>query len=78
MNWIPTAERQPERVPNQVYSQVACLVYRQYSKSSQIEILVFNHEHECWDDSTGDDYECEIGRVSHWMPLPESPITKSP
>ena len=67
--WIKTNERLPDREPNSRYSQVPCLVY--YRR--EVSILVFNHEHMVWDDQSGDDYECDIGAVSHWMPLPSPP-----
>ncbi|MDD5006590.1 MAG: DUF551 domain-containing protein [Candidatus Omnitrophica bacterium] len=67
--WIKTNERLPDRDPKQRYSQVPCLVY--YRR--EVAILVFNHEHMVWDDQSGDDYECDIGAVSHWMPLPSPP-----
>jgi malate/lactate dehydrogenase len=64
--WVPVAKGLPERVPNKRYSTVPCIVTR----NSFVEILVFNHEHECWDDASGDDNECAIEAVAAWMPLP--------
>jgi hypothetical protein len=40
-------------------------------------VLVFNHEHMVWDDDSGDDYKCDIGAVSHWMPLPAPPTAEN-
>lgn len=79
--WIKTSEQLPERVTGKAYSQVPCLVYKRYSWKRgensgffyQIQILMFNHEHQCWDDESGDDHDCDISEVSHWMPLPEAP-----
>ncbi len=71
MNWVKTSERLPDRVPGASYSQVPCLVWD--TKFKEVRILVFNHDHECWDDEDGDDYECDIERCSHWMPLPQGP-----
>ena len=79
--WISVKERLPERVPGAEYSQVQCIVNKEYKwvrgQSAgvyyQIQILVFNHEHECWDTEDGDDYDCDINQVTHWMPLPEPP-----
>jgi hypothetical protein len=71
--WIKTSDRLPDRQPNQIYSQVACLVWY----NNGIEILVFNHEHMVWDGSDGDDFECEISKVSHWMPLPDRPTAEN-
>lgn len=70
--WIITRDKLPDRLPNVRYSQVPCLVYYK----GLICILVFNHEHACWDDETGDDYECDILDVSHWMPFPDPPTSE--
>lgn len=72
MQWIKTSERLPEREPNVRYSQVWCLCV----VDREVKILVFNHDHSCWDDSSGDDYECDIGDVSFWAPLPEPPTAE--
>jgi hypothetical protein len=79
--WVAVSERLPERVPNKSYSQVQCLVNKRYEWRRgdnsgvyyQIQILTFNHEHECWDGEDGDDHDCAINQVTHWMPLPEPP-----
>ena len=67
--WIKTSEALPPRDMSAAYSQVQCLAVIE----NQVRLLYFNHEHECWDDEDGDDYYCDIDRVSHWMPIPESP-----
>jgi hypothetical protein len=78
MQWISVKERLPERDPNARYSEVPCLVCHK----GEIKILVFNHEHMCWDDADGDDFYCKTMEVSHWMELPpppqfdEAPLTK--
>lgn len=66
--WIPVSERLPERVPNTHYSQVPCLV----THKGEVKILVFNHEHMVWDDDDYDDFYCQIGDVSAWMPIPDA------
>jgi hypothetical protein len=71
MEWIKTTDKLPNREPNVDYSQVPCIVWD--TRYSCVRILNFNHEQECWDDEFGDDYECDIERVSHWMPIPDSP-----
>lgn len=79
--WVSVNERLPERVPNKNYSQVQCLVNKRYEWKRgdnsgvyyQIQILTFNHEHECWDGEDGDDHDCAIDQVTHWMPLPPRP-----
>lgn len=67
--WISVKEKLPERVSGRTYSQVPCIVYH----DREIRILVFNHEHMCWDQEDGDDHCCNIEDVSHWMPLPDTP-----
>lgn len=41
--------------------------------SYEVKILCFNEFHQCWDGEDGDDYECDIKQVTHWMPLPVAP-----
>ncbi len=67
--WIKTSEQLPAQLENKSYSQVWCLVF--YKRN--VCILVFNHEHKCWDAEDGDDYECDIYDVEFWMPLPQKP-----
>ena len=84
MEWISVKDRLPERNTNERYSQVPCLVvHRQYWERGEnkghydtVRILVFNHEHECWDSEDGDDFECKIEDCTHWMPLPSPPINQ--
>ena len=66
MRWIPCSERLPNRNELAAYSSIPCLTTRK----GLVEVLCFNHEHECWDDATGDDFECDISEVLAWMPLP--------
>lgn len=82
MEWKLTEEELPKRQENKNYSQVPCLVSKRYDWNRgerkgyyyKVQILVFNHKHKCWDDEDGDDYDCDIERVSHWDYLPEPPI----
>jgi len=69
MKWNKTSEVLPERLKDVSYSQVACLVWYR----SEVTILVFNHEHQCWDSADFDDHECETMQVDYWMELPEKP-----
>ena len=41
-----------------------------------VRILVWNENHECWDDDSGDDYFCDPTDVTHWMELiwPSAPL----
>jgi len=61
--WIKTSEQRPEREPNVKYSNPRVLVYTE----GEVKILCFNHEHECWDDESGDDYYCDVEDVEYWM-----------
>ena len=69
MKWIKMQEKLPPKDENAVYSQIPCLVI--YDRA--IKILMFNHTDECWDGSDGDDYFCDIYKITHWMPLPDMP-----
>lgn len=78
--WFMPREALPARDPNARYSSVRCLVIRGgWSEREQkpffhdSEILSFNHEHLCWDDSCGDDFICEIDDVAFWSYLPLDP-----
>lgn len=35
------------------------------------EILVYNEYHQCWDDSEGDDYCCELSSVDKFLRIPK-------
>lgn len=83
MNWVLTSERIPERKQGTTYSQVPCLAVKVLTNNrtgemylGDVQILVFNHEHDCWDGEDGDDYDCDINDVYAWMPLPEKPKFK--
>lgn len=41
--------------------------------SKLIEHLVFNSHQKCWDDCTGDDFECSLDSVAYFMPFPDIP-----
>ena len=69
MEWIKTSEQLPPRVEGAEYSNPQVLTY----SHGEYAILCFNHEHECWDDESGDDYECDIEEIEWWQPLPKSP-----
>jgi len=64
--WSKPSEKLPERVPNVRYSQVPCIVIRH----NHPEMLVFNHEHNCWDDASGDDFAYAINDVDLWTAVP--------
>lgn len=67
--WIKTSEQRPPREPNVKYSNPRVLVCTE----GEVKILRFSHEHECWDDESGDYYYCDVEDVEYWMPLPEEP-----
>lgn len=70
-NWISTLDRLPEKTGKYRYEQIGCLVYH----NGSVKMLVWNCEHDCWDDADGDDYFCDSLSPSHWMPLPSPPNT---
>ena len=74
--WISVKDDLPPRDKSKRYSQVMCLVR---DKSHGIVCRPFNHEHHCWDDEDLDDYYTDAvgGNITHWMPLPESPVFKT-
>ena len=37
------------------------------------EVYVYNEIHQCWDDSEGDDYMCDLDEVEYWMRIPKAP-----
>lgn len=72
MNWIKTSEQLPEREPNVRYSNPKVIVWY----CGEVTMLCYNHQHECWDEESGDDYECETSVIEYWMPLPPNPLSK--
>jgi hypothetical protein len=58
--WIPTAEELPDKDGTYLCKDT-------YDK--QIKLLVYNKNHGCWDDHSGDDYYCDIDRISHWRKI---------
>jgi len=67
-NWISVNDR----LPNDGNSSIFVLVYDTYN---EIIVRPYNEYHNCWDDEDTDDYYCDAvgGKITHWMPLPESP-----
>lgn len=35
------------------------------------ELLVYNEYHQCWDDSEGDDYCCDLSEVDKFLRIPK-------
>lgn len=73
--WVSTTDRAPNDNESTPY-----LCMRRYEGKSkpfyQRQILVFNPDHMVWDNEDGDDFNCELNQVSHWMPLPAPPSTE--
>lgn len=49
------------------FQQIQCLVMRK----GLIKLLFWNCDHECWDNSEGDDYECDFEAVQAFIPVSE-------
>lgn len=69
--WVSVKERLPYEDGN---SDIWCLVYG----NNRISLHPYNEHHKCWDDEEGDDYwtDATDGKVTHWMSLPEKPISE--
>lgn len=37
----------------------------------EVTIRTFNKTYNCWDDESGDDYDCDLDEFNWWLPLPE-------
>jgi hypothetical protein len=53
------------------YEQYDCHVFHK----GVVKHLVWNCEHEVWDDHSGDDYYCDPLEPTHYMMFPEEPLT---
>lgn len=42
-----------------------------YGNSLWWDVVVYNEYHECWDDSEGDDYFCDLDEVEKFMRIPK-------
>ncbi len=71
-NWKPIENEAdlPKRKGDGSYEQQDCLVVYK----GQVNHLVWNCEHEVWDDMHGDDYFCDSLEPTYWMPLPTPPV----
>jgi len=67
--WISVNDRLPHKDGK---SSIFVLVYDTYN---EIIVRPYNEYHNCWYDEDADDYYCDAvgGKITHWMPLPESP-----
>jgi hypothetical protein len=58
--WIPASEELPDEDGSYLCKDT-------YDDS--VKMLVYNKYHGCWDDHSGDDYYCDIDRISHWRKI---------
>lgn len=73
-NWISINERKPQ-------DSERVLVWDGYW--GEPRILTYNDYYRCWDDESGDDFECELDatenasddglRIEFWQSLPDNP-----
>jgi hypothetical protein len=63
---IPTRDRLPEKPGLKSYEQIPCLIF----VDGDWEISVWNCEHLCWDDASGDDFRYHPNKPDLWLPLP--------
>lgn len=69
--WISVIEKShPEKPGKKSYEHVPCLVVH---KRWGIRSLMWNCQHLCWDDESGDDFVCDDSEITHWMEIPEPP-----
>jgi len=63
-DWIKSADK----TPNERGSYFVCY-------KGDVRLLCWNEYYENWDTEDGDDYFCDDGDVSHWMPFnwPDKP-----
>lgn len=65
MEWISTKNKlHPDKPGINNYEQIECLVI---TKRGRLQMLVWNCEHEVWDDELGDDFELHADQVDWWM-----------
>lgn len=63
MEWISPKDKLPQKTGTRNYEQIPCLVKR----NGELQFLQWNCEHLCWDDESGDDYECEAAVVEYYI-----------
>lgn len=63
--WIRTIDRLPGNPGEASCGHVDCIVFH-VGECSQ---LSWNVEHQCWDDTEGDDYYCDAMEPTHWFRL---------
>ncbi|RWR30485.1 hypothetical protein D2T29_12505 [Sinirhodobacter populi] len=65
-HWTKTSDSLPRKPGIRDYEQIECLIRL---PNGDIEISVWNCEHEVWDDSEGDDYRYDSDYPTHWLDL---------
>lgn len=66
IRWNKTIDGLPKKPGKSSYEQIECLIML---PNGDVEISLWNCEHEVWDDEHGDDFRHEPCKPSHWMPL---------
>ena len=69
MKWTKTEDGLPQKPGLKSYEQIDCLIYIKGS----YEVAVWNCEHDCWDDSDGDDFRYHPREPLCWLPLDTAP-----
>lgn len=58
-----------DKYENDNYPQIPCLVKGNLSTGYGYGIKYWNVTSQCWDDETGDDYECDKYDIDEWAYL---------
>jgi len=73
MKWISVKDELPDEG-----EEVICFASK-LGRGSPNQMLIGWHENDKWGYSDGDDYDCnpDYWIITHWMPLPKSPLDES-
>ena len=66
IRWNKTLDGLPKKPGKSSYEQIECLIML---PNGDVEISLWNCEHECWDDEYGDNFRHAPCKPSHWMPI---------
>lgn len=66
LRWNKTADGLPKKPGKRNYEQIECLIML---PNGDLEISVWNCEHEVWDDAEGDDYRYDPEHPVLWLEL---------
>lgn len=64
--WHKTTDGLPKKPGLLPYEQIECMIWL---PNGDIEVALWNCEHECWDDEHGDDYRYDPCHPTHYMPM---------